>query len=129
MSERDTLKAQAVAMGLDFAGNIPTAKLKALIDEAMASKGDTQPSKAAAEAAAETGQKPQAGAGKAPATQPPAGDLVVEVVGPKKGRWRIGRHFTADPVVIPLDELSEDEKAALIADPKLSVTTRAADPE
>ncbi|SDY55358.1 hypothetical protein [Citreimonas salinaria] len=53
--------------------------------------------------------------------------LVVVVKGPKRGRWRAGRHFGAQPVTIPLEELTEGEKAALIADPRLSVETREAD--
>ena len=48
--------------------------------------------------------------------------LEVVVVGPKRGRWRAGRHFGADPVSIPLEELSEDDKAALLADPVLIVS-------
>ncbi|WP_172298345.1 hypothetical protein [Pseudoruegeria sp. HB172150] len=53
---------------------------------------------------------------------PPSG-LVVRVIGPKKGRWRAGRHFTREAVDIPLEELSEDEKRMLIGDPKLTVET------
>ncbi len=53
--------------------------------------------------------------------------LVVIVTGPKRGRWRIGRHFTHEPVTIPVDELSEDQQTALLSDPKLSVETREAD--
>lgn len=53
---------------------------------------------------------------------PPFG-LVVRVTGPRKGRWRAGRFFTRETVEIPLEELTEDEKAALIADPKLTVET------
>lgn len=48
---------------------------------------------------------------------------VVVVVGPKRGRWRAGRHFATEPVEIPLEDLSEVEKGALIGDPALSVTT------
>lgn len=43
------------------------------------------------------------------------------VVGPKKGRWRAGWHFGADPVCIPLADLSEDEKVAIEGDPVLKV--------
>ena len=51
----------------------------------------------------------------------PSGREVV-VVGPKRGRWRAGRHFGAEPVRIPVEELTEDEKAALVADPVLIVS-------
>lgn len=44
----------------------------------------------------------------------------IKVVGPAKGRWRIGRHFGPEPVVIPLNELTEAQMAALTADPELN---------
>ena len=53
---------------------------------------------------------------------PEPSDLEVVVVGPKRGRWRAGRHFGAEPVSIPEAELTEDEKAALVADPVLIVS-------
>ncbi|WP_305970445.1 MULTISPECIES: hypothetical protein [unclassified Mameliella] len=52
--------------------------------------------------------------------QPPEG--VLTVIGPKKGRWRAGRHFTPEPVEIPLANLSEEEIAMLVADPKLTLS-------
>ncbi|WP_420324631.1 hypothetical protein [Mameliella sp.] len=52
--------------------------------------------------------------------QPPEG--VLTVVGPKKGRRRINRHFTPEPVKIPLAELSDDEIAMLADDPKLTLS-------
>lgn len=45
----------------------------------------------------------------------------VRVVGPKRGRRRIGRQFGPEPVLIPLDELSEEDRASLAADPVLSI--------
>ena len=45
----------------------------------------------------------------------------LQVRGPANGRWRAGRHFGPEPVVIPLAELSEDERVAIEADPVLSV--------
>ena len=57
------------------------------------------------------------------AGDPPKGSgLFVVVVALQPSRWRIGRHFTSEPVHIPLDDLTEPEKAALIADPMLLVT-------
>lgn len=53
--------------------------------------------------------------------------LTVVVTGPAKGRWRIGRKFGPEPIAFDLDELSEDEKAALIADPELIVVTQEAE--
>lgn len=49
---------------------------------------------------------------------------VVIVTGPKKGRWRLKRHFTKTPVTIVMADLSEDDLAALQADPKLHVEIR-----
>ncbi len=46
----------------------------------------------------------------------------VSIVGPKRGRWRAGRHFTAEPTVIPVDDLTEDEIVAITLDDKLTVT-------
>ncbi len=47
--------------------------------------------------------------------------LALEVRGPVRGRWRAGRRFGPDPVVIPLEELNEAARAAIEADPLLSV--------
>ena len=57
-----------------------------------------------------------------PVDPPEPSGLEVVVVGPKRGRWRAGRHFGAEPVRIPVEELTEDEKAALVADPVLIVS-------
>lgn len=45
----------------------------------------------------------------------------VEVTGPAKGRWRIGRKFGPEPVQIPAQELTEPELRALDNDPELSL--------
>jgi hypothetical protein len=45
----------------------------------------------------------------------------IVVKGPAKGRWRIGRHFTQEPVSILESALSPEQKEALVADPELSV--------
>lgn len=52
--------------------------------------------------------------------QPP--EAVLTVTGPKKGRWRIERHFTPEPVEIPLANLTEDEIEKLADDPKLTLS-------
>ncbi|WP_126977465.1 HI1506-related protein [Frigidibacter oleivorans] len=57
--------------------------------------------------------------------QPPGDDSAplpcVKVTGPKKGRRRAGRAFGREPVLIPMDDLTEDELEALSADPALTV--------
>jgi hypothetical protein len=45
----------------------------------------------------------------------------VQVTGPAKGRWRIGRKFGPEPVSIPVQELTEDDLAKLEGDPELVV--------
>jgi len=67
--------------------------------------------------AGETGKDPAA----APARDPqPEGVLIV--TGPKRGRWRAGRHFGAQPVEIPLADLIPDEFIAIVNDEKLSIS-------
>lgn len=47
---------------------------------------------------------------------------VLVVTGPRRGRWRAGRHFTDQPTRIPLDDLTEIELDALRDDPALTTT-------
>lgn len=51
---------------------------------------------------------------------PPIG-ATITVKGPRRGRWRAGRHFTHEPVTIPRADLSDDQVAALQGDPTLTV--------
>jgi len=53
--------------------------------------------------------------------QPAAGGIMVTITGPKQGRWRAGRHFSAEPAVIEIDTLTEDELEALRSDPMLTI--------
>ncbi|MFG5381042.1 hypothetical protein [Yoonia sp. R2-816] len=50
-----------------------------------------------------------------------ASGVVVRIVGPKKGRWRAGRHFGKQPVDVPIDDLDNAARVALIADPTLTL--------
>lgn len=52
---------------------------------------------------------------------PNKGAEVLRVLGPSTGRRRAGRHFGSEAVDIPLDELTEEEIAALRSDPLLIV--------
>jgi hypothetical protein len=38
-----------------------------------------------------------------------------------KGRWRIGRHFTQEPILLDAAELDDDQKARLAGDPELII--------
>lgn len=46
----------------------------------------------------------------------------VNITGPAKGRWRIGKHFTRQTQRIALADLKDGELDALEADPELAVT-------
>lgn len=70
----------------------------------------------------------QAGAdetGKDPADAPAPGaepQGVLIVIGPKRGRWRAGRHFGPEAVNIPLGDLTPDAFTAIVNDEKLSIS-------
>lgn len=73
----------------------------------------------------EGAQTEVAGAGNASAAAgwrrgPP--EKTVVVIGPARGRWRIGRRFGQEPVSIAADEITEAEFALLMADPELAVS-------
>lgn len=57
----------------------------------------------------------------APVHRGPPGKTVV-VIGPARGRWRIGRHFGQEPVAIAADEISETQFDLLMDDPELAVS-------
>lgn len=94
---------------------------------------DNQPEEGTKDGA-ENGMDVQKGAAATPATPAKAkakaktktkakSGAKVTVIGPKQGRYRIGRKFGAEPVAIPLDDLGKDELKALQDDPALSVST------
>lgn len=56
----------------------------------------------------------------APLADPGPGPSLV-VKGPARGRWRAGRHFSAEPTSIALSDLDERELALLQGDPELSL--------
>ncbi|MEO1974805.1 MAG: HI1506-related protein [Paracoccaceae bacterium] len=123
-AERIALEARATAANVSFAPNIGDEKLAERVAKAEAAGTTPEPSEAAAANTVDAGAPAAAGAKDgAPAAKP----VVVVVTGPRKGRWRAGRHFTAEPVTIPAEELSDDEVAALLGDPRLTVETREAD--
>lgn len=109
MSKRDTLIARAAALQLTHAKNISNTKLEALIKAAEADQ-DIPPTTHGQEDV-------QSGASSDPVASGP----VVVIKGPKKGRRRAGYQFNREPVEIPLAELDEDQRLALIRDPKLTL--------
>ena len=52
---------------------------------------------------------------------------VLQVIGPKKGRWRAGRHFTPEASFLKVSELGEQDIAAIVADPVLTSAFMALD--
>lgn len=113
---RKELEVRAAKVGLDYPHNIGDAKLEERVQ--------------AAEAAAQGAGGQDAGGDTSPAStepEPPAEVDVYEIKGPKKGRRRAGRHFGIEPVMIPADELTEDDLEALEADPLITVVLRKAD--
>lgn len=95
-TERQALEARAEELGVTFQANIGDEKLAARITAAEAAK-------------AASGEVNEVAA--------------LRVIGPSKGFRRAGRTFTAEPVNIPLDELSKEDLAALEAEPRL-ITVR-----
>ncbi|MFN4191819.1 MAG: hypothetical protein ACK4FR_02655 [Tabrizicola sp.] len=68
--------------------------------------------KAAAEAVAGAGTEPLG---------PKVRGRVMRVIGPSRGRWRAGRHFTSEAVTIPVAELDEEDLRRIESDPELKV--------
>jgi len=48
----------------------------------------------------------------------------IEVVGPREGRWRAGRHFHREPTIIPAEELTFEEFTCIHQDTVLLVLIR-----
>ncbi|WP_436399307.1 hypothetical protein [Roseobacter sp. S98] len=119
------------AKGADSAAAAPD---PAAVTPPDAGAADTAPAAPEAAPASDTTHAPQesdvAAAETAVAAEPPVGspdmrgpeNLEVTVVGPKKGRWRCGRHFTKEPVTINASELTHAEFTLLQDDPRLIVS-------
>lgn len=57
-----------------------------------------------------------------PKDEGPKRSSSITVTGPRRGRWRAGRHFGSVAVTIPLSELSESDLTAIENDPALTST-------
>ena len=57
-----------------------------------------------------------------PAAKVGPDNVTIIVQGPLAGRWRIGRHFTAEPTSIVASDLTFDQMDALKADPLLMIS-------
>lgn len=124
-NERIALEKRADELAVSFAPNIGDTKLaeRVAAAEAAAQTGKPDPGEAPPPAPAPAGPA-QAGAGDSAPAASPALPIAIEVTGPKRGRWRVGRRFGPRPVMILIDELTEEDQAALASDPKLTVIAR-----
>lgn len=95
------------------------ADLQTALDEVAAQIAEVQArSKAAGEAAPSPELRGKQGHVIIDETPSEAETLTVTVTGPAKGRWRGGRHWTAEPKTL---ELTQDEIDVLRTDPGISV--------
>lgn len=116
-------EAEAEDKGAEPAGEITPAPEEATETDRLSAEAKAPAPASAPEAAPEdpaTGERVPAAALAAGVPAPP--NLVVVVLGPKKGRWRAKRHFGPEPMRIPADELTAEEKEQLLSDPQLIVS-------
>lgn len=89
-----------------------------------AATGDQTPetgNTGAADAGAAVAAAAPAEAAPAPRqTCPQAGEYIVVIKGPAKGRWRAGMFFGPDPVEVDCSDLTEAQADALASDPELT---------
>lgn len=126
-----------------MARNLPAQNEDTTIAADAASAGGPVTPATGTEGAAEAGEASAAAApaeatapapGAAPLPDPDAEPVAARIVGPEgwelvvtgpaKGRWRAGRHFGPEPVVIPAAELTEDEARLIADDPLLTIVPR-----
>lgn len=87
-------------------------------EKAAAEKKPAAETKPAAEEKPAADSKP-AGE-KKPAGKKRSKDVrILRVVGPERGRRRAGHHFGSEAVDLPIDDLTEEQIAAINADPQL----------
>ena len=108
---------KAGAKALEAAGLTTFAAVAAAADRPEGLSASVDWAEVVADAAALSAASGQAGD---PDTDTDTGTSLI-ITGPKRGRWRGGRHFGPQPVTIPLTDLTGDEIAALRADPALTV--------
>lgn len=138
-AERKALEAEATALNINWRANWRDETLIEKIAEASAEaaqtaiapggegEGEAAPSSPPV-AEAEVAVSSEDAAPAAPLDVKVSGDEfeeeavpIVRVRGPKRGRWRCGRHFGRDVTEIPVSELSGEDLEALKDDPRLTV--------
>lgn len=114
MTDRETLLARAAELKLDLPSDVSDGELAKAVTDAEKAPSPKPSGKKPTKTPTPT---------KAPAPAKASEQAkVVTVVGPRNGRWRLGRHFTSEPTRILADELSKDDLIALRADPRLIVS-------
>jgi hypothetical protein len=114
MTDREQLEARATELGITIQASMKDTTIQRRIDE-------REQEIAVENANKSTGGTDENDASK-DAVQPPKSGAYVEITGPAKGRWRIGKHFTRQTQRLELDDLTEAELSALKNDPELAVT-------
>ena len=114
MTDREHLEARAAELGITIQASMKDTTIQRRIDE-------REQEIAVENADKGTGSADETDAPKDAVQQPKSG-AYVDVTGPAKGRWRIGKHFTRETQRIELDDLTEADLAALKNDPELAVT-------
>ena len=119
---RQKLEEKATDLGLPFDDDTTSKALGAAIKAAQAEREGSDPD---AEASGDPAGGAEGAAKSPPKSAKPVGGIIV--TGPKRGRWRAGRHFTPEPSVIALADLTKEQLAMIEADPALTVETVPAD--
>jgi hypothetical protein len=132
-AERLALEAEASLLEIPFGSNWKDATIADKIAEAKAAMIAKDGVDGSGDVASVPDDGGTGGGDTAPAQPDPAVTFTVDpelepgaegaiiVTGPKKGRWRAGRHFTSEPQIILVSDLEPGQREAIQADPKLTV--------
>lgn len=120
-AERLALEAEASLLEIPFGSNWKDATIADKIAEAKAAMTAKDEAKASGDVASVPDAGGTGGGDTAPAQPDPGAEGAIIVTGPKKGRWRAGRHFTAESQMILVSDLEPAQREMIEADPKLTV--------
>ncbi|MEM5477168.1 hypothetical protein [Pacificibacter sp. AS14] len=110
MTDRKTLETRATELGIKFTDGWKDETLENRIDAQEKANAEAEATKGDVIGSADEDQEHSKSGG------------YVDVTGPAKGRWRIGKHFTRQTQRIALADLKDGELDALEADQELAVT-------
>lgn len=119
--ERLALEARADALGITHRANWHDETIAEKIAEAEAAQAASGQASASGEGASAPDNGGEGGGKTAPTQPEPGAEGALIVIGPKKGRWRAGRHFTREPSIILVSDLAEGEREMIEGDPMLTV--------